>query len=117
MGLVSKRSREGSARRPDPTRQHWSMLLFESLSAGVVTVVAGFAAVIAVLGLYLIIVWPLTFWDLSNLGLEQYAGWTNTFLGSVFAGGSLAGFWCFSGAAFRPKRRIKVPVSPGRSRP
>jgi hypothetical protein len=88
------------------------MLLFESLSAGVLTVAAGLAAVMAVLGVYLIIVWPLTFWDLSSLGLEQYAGWTDTVLWSVFAGGSLAGFWCFSGAAFKPKRRTGVPARP-----
>lgn len=116
MGLVSKRSRESSARRLDPMHQHWSMLLFESLSAGVMAVVAGLAAVMAVLGVYLIVVWPLTFWDLSNLGLEQFAGWTNTILWSVFAGGSLAGFWTFSGAAFRTKRRTQVPIPSSRSR-
>lgn len=115
MGLVSKRSRESSARRSDPTRQHWAMLLFESLSAGIVAVVAGLAAVMAVLGVYLIIVWPLTFWDLSNLGLEKYAGWTNTILWSVFAGGSLAGFWAFSGAAFKTKRRTQVPIPSSRN--
>jgi hypothetical protein len=54
-----------------------------------------------------VIVWPLTFWDLANLGLEKYGEWTDTVLWSVFAGGSLAGYWCFSGAAFkdRPKRK------------
>jgi hypothetical protein len=92
------------------------MLLFESLSAGVMTVAAGLAAVMAVLGVYLIVVWPLTFWDLSNLGLEQYAGWTNTILWSVFAGGSLAGFWAFSGAAFRSNRKTKVSTTPTRGR-
>jgi hypothetical protein len=97
--------------------QHWSMLMFESLSAGVMAVTVGLAAVMAIVGVYVIIVWPLTFWDLANLGLEEYASWTNTVLWSVFAGGSLAGYWCFSGAAFKPKakRKASVPVRAGRN--
>ncbi len=91
------------------------MLLFESLSAGVLAIGVGLAAVLAVVGLYVTIVWPLTFWDLANLGLEQYASWTNTVLWSVFAGGSLAGYWCFSGAAFKAKPKAKVPVRAVRS--
>ena len=98
-----------STRRADPTDQHWSMLLFESLSAGVLAVGVGLAAVLAVVGVYLLIVWPLTFWDLASLGLEQYASWGNTVLWSIFAGGSLAGYWCFSGTAFKdaPKRKTR----------
>jgi len=92
------------------------MLLFESLSAGVMAVSVGLAAVLAVVGVYVIIVWPLTFWDLANLGLEKYASWTDTVLWSVFAGGSLAGYWCFSGAAFKTKPKTKVPVRPARTR-
>lgn len=87
------------------------MLLFESMSAGVIAVAVGLAAVMAVVGLYVVIVWPLTFWDLANLGLEQYASWTDTVLWSVFAGGSLAGYWCFSGAAFKSKPKNKPPVN------
>jgi hypothetical protein len=92
------------------------MLLFESLSAGVLAVSVGLAAVLAVVGLYVIFVWPLTFWDLANLGLEQYASWTNTILWSVFAGGTLAGYWCFSGAAFKTKAKARVVVQPSRNR-
>jgi len=89
--------------------------MFESMSAGVLAVGVGLAAVMVVVGVYLIIVWPLTFWDLANLGLERYASWTDTVLWSIFAGGSLAGYWCFSGAAFkdRPKRK---PTSGPRTR-
>jgi hypothetical protein len=83
------------------------MLMFESLSAGVMAVAAGFAAVLVVVGVYVVIVWPLTFWDLANLGLEKYGSWADTVLWSVFAGGSLAGYWCFSGAAFKPKSKRK----------
>jgi hypothetical protein len=105
MSPVVQRPRVGTARRPDPTDQHWSMLMFESLSAGVLAVAVGLAVVMAIVGIYVSIVWPLTFWDLANLGLEKYGEWTDTVLWSVFAGGSLAGYWCFSGAAFKTHRR------------
>jgi hypothetical protein len=111
MSPLVQRPRAGNARRPDPTDQHWSMLMFESLSAGVLALGVGFAAVMAVVGVYVIIVWPLTFWDLANLGLEKYGSWTDTVLWSIFAGGSLAGYWCFSGAAFKDKPKRK-PVAP-----
>jgi hypothetical protein len=88
------------------------MLLFESLSAGATVVLVVIAAVIALVGLYTIIVWPLTFWDGANSGLEQYASWGNVVLWSLFAGGSLAGFWCFSGAAFKGKAARKVQPRP-----
>lgn len=87
------------------------MLLFESLSAGVMAVTAGLAAVLVVVGLYVVVVWPLTFWDLANLGLEKYGSWVNTVLWSVFAGGSLAGYWCFSGAAFKNKPTRKTSAA------
>jgi hypothetical protein len=92
------------------------MLLFESLSAGVMAVGVGMAAVMVVVGVYSVVVWPLTFWDLANLGLERYASWADTVLWSVFAGGSLAGFWCFSGAAFKTKAKPRVPEQPTRAR-
>jgi hypothetical protein len=92
------------------------MLLFESLSAGVMAVGVGMAAVLMVVGVYVLIVWPLTFWDLANLGAENYKSWEDTVLWSIFAGGSLAGYWCFSGAAFKNKPKGKVPVRPGRVR-
>lgn len=116
MSPLVPRSREGTTERHDPMHQHWGMLLFESLSAGVLAVAVGLSAVMAVVGVYVVLVWPLTFWDLANLGLEQYASWTNTVLWSVFAGGSLAGFWCFSGAAFRTKPKTRAQVRPSRTR-
>jgi hypothetical protein len=86
------------------------MLLFESMSAGVFAIFVGFVAVLSVVGVYVIIVWPLTFWDLANLGIEKVFPWVNTVLWSVFAGGTLAGYWCFSGRAFKAKSKARVPV-------
>jgi len=115
MSPLVQPTRPGTA-RPAPADQHWSMLLFESLSAGIMAVTVGLVAVMIVVGLYVVIVWPLTFWDLANLGLDQYAGWTNIVLWSVFGGGSLAGYWCFSGAAFKTKPKTRVQARPIASR-
>jgi uncharacterized membrane protein len=92
------------------------MLVFESFSAGVLAIFVGIVAVMTVVGLYVVVVWPLTFWDLASLGLEKYGSWINTVLWSVFAGGSLAGYWCFSGAAFKAKQKGRPPVRPTRLR-
>jgi hypothetical protein len=87
--------------------QPWGMLVFESLSAGVMALLVLLLAVMVLVGVYVIVVWPLTSWDLTNTGLEKYSSWFETGLWSVFAGGSLAGFWCFSGAAFKEKKKGK----------
>lgn len=107
-----QQKRVAVAPRPDPTAQHWGMLLFESLSAGVMAIFAGFAAVTVIVGLYVILVWPLTFWDLSDLHLEQYSPWIRPVLWSVFGLGSFVGFLCFSGAAFRTARKAASPSVP-----
>ncbi len=79
------------------------------------TIFAGFVLVMVVVGIYVILVWPLTFWDLANLGLEKYGSWVDTVMWSFFAGGSLAGYWCFSGGAFKPRQKARTPV-PNKSR-
>ncbi len=68
----------------------------------------GLLAVMVIVGVYVIVVWPLTFWDLTNSGLEKYGAWVNTVLWPVFAGGSLAGYLVFSGAAFKSKTGPKA---------
>jgi hypothetical protein len=81
------------------------MLLFESCSAGALALGVGIGAVMLAVSLYAVFVWPLTFWDLTNLGLEKYGEYGTTALWSIFAGGTLAGYWCFSGAAFKNRRK------------
>ena len=80
------------------------------------SIFALFVIVMAVLGVYVIVVWPLTFWDLGSLGLEKHAIWAKDILWSIFAGGTLAGLWCFSGAAFRAKRKAGSQPSPSKSK-
>jgi len=88
------------------------MLLFESLSAGVMAIFMGLAAVLLVVGLYVLTVWPLTMWDLASLHLEQYEDWARPLLWVVFGCGTLAGFFCFSGMIFG-----YIPKSRGSARP
>jgi hypothetical protein len=86
------------------------MVLFESCSAGVAALFVGGLAVLAVVGLYVIFVWPLTMWDI-RVPTEQYESWASTVLWSVFAGGTLAGFWCFSGWAYKGKAKPRPRVT------
>jgi hypothetical protein len=114
LSSLVQRSRPAAVRRPDPLHQHWGMVIFESLSAGVLTIFLVFALILIAIGVYGVVVWPLTFWDLANLGLEEYGSWVNTIVWSLFAGGSLAGYYVFGGAAFRAKQKARTPV-PSRS--
>ncbi|MGB8061309.1 MAG: hypothetical protein WCF26_05400 [Candidatus Sulfotelmatobacter sp.] len=92
-----------------------NMLFYASFSAGLMALLGGFVALMSLVGFYVIIVWPLTFWDLANLHLERYSSLTGTIVASVFAGGSLAGFWYFSGATLPFKRKASVSTTPRRS--
>lgn len=118
MSPLVQRTRTGPVQRPNPADQHWSMLLFESCSAGALALGVGIASVLLVVSVYAVLIWPLTFWDLASLGLERYADYGNTALWSIFAGGTLAGYWCFSGEAFKNRRKAipKRPAPPTRSR-
>lgn len=112
MSPLAEKSRRGAVQRVNSADQHWSMLLFESCSAGVLALGAGIASVMLVVSVYAVFIWPLTFWDLANLGLEKYVEYGRTALWSIFAGGTLAGYWCFSGEAF--KKRGTTPKSAAR---
>ena len=118
--VEQKRVAPRPPRRPNPATQHWAMLLFESAGAGVLAIFIGFMAVSTVVGIYVILVWPLTFWDLSNLHLERFSPWIEPVVWSVFAGGTLAGFLCFSGLIFggaKPRAAPSIPASTARMRP
>lgn len=90
-------------------------MVFESLSVGVIVVLGVMLAVLLLVGIYVMVVWPLTFWDLADSGLENYGSLAKTALWSLFAGGSLAGYWCISGAAFKQKAPPRRSGASGRS--
>jgi hypothetical protein len=76
------------------------MLVFESLSAGAVAVFLALMAVLILVGIYSYFIWSFTHWDLDSVGNSS---WWKYALLLIFVAGSAAGFWCFSGAAFRGK--------------
>lgn len=84
-----------------------SMLFFASFSGGLLALILAFLVLITGVGLYSLLIWPLTFWDLASLGLEKYASWTGTITASVFAGGALAGYWVFSGEPYKRKPQVR----------
>lgn len=102
--------RRRSAASSGSTRAN--MLLFAGFSSGVVALVVGFGVLLTVVGVYTIVVWPLTFWDLANLHLEKYSSWTATVVGSIFAGGWLAGMCYFGGVLSRRKQSTVVYAAP-----
>lgn len=64
-------------------------------------------------GLYAYFVWPFTHWSMNHL-LPGDNSWWEYVLAIIFCVGSVVGFWCFSGAAFREKatgRPAAIPRS------
>ncbi|HEV3512218.1 MAG TPA: hypothetical protein VGS05_10985 [Candidatus Sulfotelmatobacter sp.] len=93
------------------------MLIFESLSAGVMAIFFGFIAMMGLVGIYVIVIWPLTLWDLGGIHPEQFNLWAQYVLWAVFAVGTLIGYLCFSGEAFKAKRSPGAPPATIRARP
>jgi len=77
----------------------------------------GIAAVLLVVGIYVLTIWPLTLWDLASLHLEQYSAWVDPLLWMVFGAGTLVGFFCFSGMIFGFIPKSRAPARPARLRP
>lgn len=86
------------------------MLFFACFSSGIAALMIAFVVLITGVGIYALLIWPLTFWDLATLGLEKYSGWTETIVLSVFTGGAIAGYWAFSGDRFKSKQKSPVPA-------
>jgi hypothetical protein len=94
---------------PETTRAN--MLLFAGFSGGIVALMLGFVGLLAIVGVYVLLVWPLTFWDLANLHLERYRAWTPIIVASVFGTGSLAGSCYFGGVISRRNARPATGAS------
>jgi hypothetical protein len=95
------------------------MLIFESLSAGSISVLLLLVASLVAVGVYALLIWPLTKWTLAA-NAAQYFVWWQAALWLIFIVGTAAGFWYFSGSAFEvaPAPRPKVepqalPQNPG----
>ena len=88
------------------------MLFYASLIGGISALFLGFAALLLLVSVYVIFVWPLTFWDLANLGLEELGSWIWVIVTATFAGGALGGYTYFSGFTFKSKPKPKIPARP-----
>lgn len=108
MSPPVKHVRQSAPRRPANAITRSKMLFFASLSAGIAALIVGFVVLLAIVGAYAVLIWPLTFWNLASLGLEKYGGWVGTAAFSVFGGGALAGYWVFSGGISQFKRKPAV---------
>jgi hypothetical protein len=84
------------------------VLFYASLLGGISALFLAVAFLMAVLGIYVILVWPLTFWDLANVGLEELGSWTWVLVAATFSGGALSGYCYFSGFSFAPKPKSKM---------
>jgi len=102
-GTSGARDRRAGDKPPARDEQIWPMLIFESLSAGGIAVLLVLGLALVLVGFYVGIVWPLTKWDLAHINQQTYLRWCEGTLWLIFAAGSGAGFWYFSGAAFREK--------------
>jgi len=87
------------------------MLFSAGLIGGISALLFGFALLMAAVGLYTIVIWPLTFWDLANLGLEALGPWIGLIITATFAGGTLGGLCYFSGLF----SKRKLPARPVRA--
>lgn len=79
-------------------------------------VFVGFGAVIMVVGLYAMVIWPLTNWDLAGLPPEQFNLWAQLVLWVVFGLGTMVGYLCFSGKVFKARQKSRAPASAVRVR-
>jgi hypothetical protein len=95
--------RPKTRKRPASDDQDWFMLILESFSLGGMAVFVAMAAILVLVGLYTYLVWPLTKWDLADVNLAKLISLGEYVLVVIFVAGTAAGFWCFSGAAFRQR--------------
>ena len=91
------------------------MLFYASLLGGISALLLAVAFLMVVLGAYVILVWPLTLWDLANLGLEELGSWTWVLVATTFGGGALGGYCYFSGFSLAPKPKAKITARPVRA--
>jgi len=95
--------------RPANDQHYWGMLIFESISAGGFAVFIALSAVLVLAGVYGLVVWPLTHWDLAHVDGREFAKWA---LIVIFSFGASVGFWVFSGAAFKKVSQGRRNIAP-----
>ena len=82
------------------------MLLY-SMGFGSLAVVALFLLVLTAVWMYAQFVWTFTHWDLADFDLMAYKHLAYLVVGTTFAVGTGAAFWCLSGAAWRKPTSVR----------
>lgn len=79
-------------------------MLFYSMGIGTVAVAALLFSVLMAVWLYGQFVWTFTHWDLADVRLTPFRSLAYFMILGTFLGGTCAGLWCFSGAAWRNRK-------------
>ena len=83
---------------------HWSYVLFYSMGIGTLAVGALLFTVLLAVWLYGQFVWTFTQWDLADVRLTPFKSLAYLVIAATFLAGTGAGFWIFSGAAWKNQR-------------
>jgi hypothetical protein len=94
---------QAATRKPEPESglEYWGRVVFHSIGVGALALALLFLLVLLGVGVYGLIVWSLTGWDLASIDWKSYESTAKGVLWLVFATGTGVGLWFFSGAAWK----------------
>jgi hypothetical protein len=87
---------------------HWSVVLFYSMGIGTLAVVALLFAVLIVVWMYSQFIRTFTHWDLADVRLTSVKSFAYFLVLTTFVGGTCAGWWFFSGAAWKTRKGARA---------
>lgn len=91
---------------------HWTYVLVYSMGIGSLAVAALLLTVLIAVWLYGQFVWSFTHWDLAEVRLTPFKSLAYLLMAGAFLGGTCAGLWIFSGAAWKNQRTNTTPARP-----
>lgn len=80
------------------------------MGIGTLAVAALFFTVLIAVWLYGQFVWSFTQWDLAEVRLTPFKSLAYLLIAGTFLGGTCAGLWVFSGAAWKNQRTNTTPA-------
>ncbi len=95
----------GSSQTPASVAvDHWTYVFIYSMGIGTLAVAALLFTVLIAVWLYGQFVWSFTQWDLADVRLAPFKPLAYLLIAGAFLGGTCAGLWVFSGAAWKNQR-------------
>ena len=85
------------------------------MGIGTLAVAALLFAVLMAVWMYAQFIWTFTHWDLADVRLTPFKSLAYLLIAGTFVGGTGAGLWCFSGAAWKNRKPPRTSAS--RARP